>query len=50
MRKSFSTLSGLAQHLESGACEGGRATLHKAAEFIEDRLREIGMKKVKLLM
>jgi hypothetical protein len=50
MRKSFSTLSGLAQHLESGACEGGIATLHKAAEYIEDRLRGIGMKKVKLLM
>jgi len=50
MRKSFSTLSGLAQHLESGACEGGVATLHKAAEYIEDRLSGIGMKKVKLLM
>ncbi|OCL14353.1 hypothetical protein AOQ84DRAFT_331199 [Glonium stellatum] len=50
MRKSFSTLSGLAQHLESGACEGGMVTLRKAAEYIESRLRSMGMKKINLLI
>jgi hypothetical protein len=46
--KSFSTLSGLAQHLESGAC-GGAATFRKAAEYIEVRLKEMGIRTVKLL-
>lgn len=49
-RKSFATLSGLAQHLESGACAGGKATLEKAAEYIEAKLEKMGVKKVKLLI
>lgn len=49
-RKSFTTLSGLAQHLESGACAGGKATLEKAAGYIEARLEDMGIKKVKLLI
>jgi len=31
----FSTLSGLMQHLESGACQGGRATFRTTVEYIE---------------
>ena len=50
IKKSFSTLSGLAQHLESGVCEGGQITLQKAVEYIEVRLRDMGMMKVKLLI
>lgn len=48
--KSFKTLSGLAQHLESGACDGGMEMLYKAAAYIEERLRDLGMKNVKLLL
>jgi hypothetical protein len=48
--KSFSTLSGLAQHLESGACEGGLVTFRKVVWHIEARLKEMGMNSVKLLM
>ncbi|KAI9773496.1 MAG: hypothetical protein M1839_002078 [Geoglossum umbratile] len=47
--KSFSTLSGLAQHLESGACEGGTETFRRAAKYIEIRLKEMGVTTVKLL-
>ena len=49
-RQSFTTLSGLAQHLESGACAGGKATLEKVAEYIEANLEKMGMKKVQLLI
>ncbi|KAK2765228.1 hypothetical protein FQN54_008927 [Arachnomyces sp. PD_36] len=48
--RSFSTLSGLAAHLESGACAGGMATLEGAVGYIEARLEEMGMRGVKLLL
>jgi hypothetical protein len=47
--KRFSTVSGLAQHIESGVCRGGKAGLGKAVQYIETRLKEMGMV-VKLLM
>ena len=47
--KRFSTLSGLAQHVESEACQGGGATLKMAVSMIEDRLRTMGFGDVKLL-
>ncbi|KAF2137803.1 uncharacterized protein K452DRAFT_235270 [Aplosporella prunicola CBS 121167] len=47
--KSFSTLSGLTQHLESGVCGEGLGTLRKAAELLERKLYEMGMRKVKIL-
>ncbi|KAI4230059.1 MAG: hypothetical protein L6R36_000316 [Xanthoria steineri] len=49
MIKDFSTLSGLTQHVESGACEGGRQTLEGAMEFVEEKLKALGFKNIKLL-
>lgn len=40
--RSFTTLSGLAQHLEAKACVGGAAMLHKAAAYLENRFQQIG--------
>jgi hypothetical protein len=45
----FSTLSGLMQHLESGACQGGRATFRKTVEYVEYSLEKIGLQKLRLL-
>ncbi|KAL8770733.1 MAG: hypothetical protein Q9209_003600 [Squamulea sp. 1 TL-2023] len=47
--KEFSTLSGLTQHVESGACEGGRKKLEGAMGFVQERLKELGFKDVRLL-
>ena len=47
--KEFSTLGGMAQHIESGSCEGGRQMLERAAEFVERKLRELGFGEVRLL-
>lgn len=44
----FSTLSGLMQHLESGACQG-RATFRKTVEYIEHNLGKTGLRKLRLL-
>jgi len=48
--KSFSTLSGLTQHLESGACQGKLETFRRAIRYVEDQLRLLGMPSVKLLI
>lgn len=47
--KNFSTLSGLAQHLESGACKGGRNTFRKAMGLVNGRLRELGFADMRLI-
>ena len=47
--KRFSSLSGLVQHVESGACRGGKATLRKAVELVEERLKDLGLEQVRLL-
>ena len=47
--KSFKTLSGLMQHLESGACRGGRATFKKTIQYIELNLGKAGLSKLRLL-
>ncbi|KAL8720119.1 MAG: hypothetical protein Q9181_007958 [Wetmoreana brouardii] len=47
--KEFSTLSGMAQHIESGACEGGRNMLEGAIEFVQDKLKELGFEEIRLL-
>lgn len=47
--REFSTLSGMAQHIESGACEGGRRMLEGAVQFVEEKLKELGFKEVRLL-
>lgn len=49
LTKHFSSLSGLTQHIESGACRGGKATLQKAMELLEERLRDLGFEQVRLL-
>lgn len=45
----FKTLSGLTQHLESGACKGGKAGLRKTIQVLEARLSEMGLKHQGLL-
>lgn len=40
--KHFSTLGGLTQHLESGACVGGKKALDTAVAFLENRLKQLG--------
>ncbi|EKG09479.1 Zinc finger C2H2-type protein [Macrophomina phaseolina MS6] len=47
--KSFSTLSGLAQHLETGVCRGGLATFRRAFEYAEEKLAALGLGNIKLL-
>ncbi|KAL8679327.1 MAG: hypothetical protein Q9186_004374 [Xanthomendoza sp. 1 TL-2023] len=45
----FSTLSGLTQHVESGACKGGRKMLEQAMNIVQERLKALGFKEIKLL-
>ena len=47
--KYFSTLSGLLQHLESGACQGGNITFRKTVEYIEHNLKRLGLQRLRLL-
>ena len=49
LMKYFSTLSGLMQHLESGACQGGNTTFRKTVEYIEHNLGKMGLQKLRLL-
>ena len=49
LMKYFSTLSGLLQHLESGACQGGNVTFRKTVEYIEHNLRRLGLQRLRLL-
>ncbi|BCS00072.1 uncharacterized protein AKAW2_50413A [Aspergillus luchuensis] len=36
--KSFTTLSGLTQHLESGRCQGGKSTLWKTMDYLQNEV------------
>ena len=45
----FSTLSGLMQHLESGACQGGDFTFRKTVDYIERNLGNMGLRRLRLL-
>ncbi|KAL8917218.1 MAG: hypothetical protein Q9172_005934 [Xanthocarpia lactea] len=47
--KEFSTLSGLTQHVESGACDGGKKMLEEAMTFVQEKLKDLGFEKIKLL-
>ena len=47
--RTFATLSGLAQHIESGACGEGLATLKKAMEFVQEHLEKMGLGRIRLL-
>jgi hypothetical protein len=47
--KTFSTLSGLTQHLERDACVGGNTTFRKAIAFVNERFRGLGFRDMSLL-
>ncbi|KAI1106237.1 hypothetical protein F4804DRAFT_301261 [Jackrogersella minutella] len=47
--KQFSTVSGLAQHLESGACGGGKVTLKRVIEYVQEEMKGMGFGDLKLL-
>ncbi|KAI5846560.1 hypothetical protein DFP73DRAFT_546263 [Morchella snyderi] len=47
--KSFTTFSGMTQHLESGACKGGKLTFVKAMNIVNRKLREHGLGEMKLI-
>ena len=47
--RKFTSLSGLAQHVESGACGEGSATLKKAMEVVQERLAQMGFGSVRLV-
>ena len=49
LNKEFSTLSGLTQHVESGACSGGKQVLEEAMKIVSGKLKEMGFKEIKLL-
>lgn len=41
--RKFRTASGLAQHIESGACSGGAAVFSKAVRYLETQFRSFGL-------
>ncbi|KAL4867879.1 hypothetical protein BDV12DRAFT_186299 [Aspergillus spectabilis] len=47
--RSFTTISGLAQHLEAGACAGGSTMLRDATRYLETCLQSMGFKRRILL-
>lgn len=42
-QRGFKTLSGLAQHLEKGACDGGMQTFYDALESVTKKLGKMGL-------
>lgn len=48
--KSFSTLSGLAQHLEAGACRGGLVSFRQTIKYVESQLSLLGFGHIRLLV
>jgi hypothetical protein len=47
--KQFSTVSGLAQHLESGACNGGKETFRRMVDYVQKEMKSMGFGGLKLL-
>jgi len=47
--RQFSTVSGLAQHLESGACDGGKGTFRRVVEYVQEEMKVMGFGGLKLL-
>jgi len=45
--KCFSTLSGLAMHVESGAC--GKKMFREVLKFVNERLKDIGIREIRLV-
>lgn len=48
--KQFSTVSGLVQHLESGACDGGAKTLRRVIKYVQEEMNDVGFGGLKLLL
>ena len=48
--KSFATLSALAQHVESGACQGGRSMFKAVVEFINEKLADMELGDRKMII
>ncbi|CZT10430.1 uncharacterized protein RCO7_10523 [Rhynchosporium graminicola] len=47
--KHFATVSALAQHLESGACEGGIGTMRSVIKYVQEEMKGAGFGEMKLL-
>jgi hypothetical protein len=47
--KYFKSLSGLAMHMENGACKGGVELFREATRYIEEEIRKMGFVEIKLL-
>lgn len=47
--KHFSTVSGLAQHLESGACDGGKSTFRQVVKYVQKEMKDMGFGTLRLL-
>ena len=47
--RQFSTVSRLAQHLESGACDGGKGTFRRVVEYVQEKMKGMGFSGLKLL-
>jgi hypothetical protein len=47
--KTFSTLSGVAMHIESGACSGGKKAFEKVLNFVNERLQDLGFRQIHVL-
>lgn len=48
--KEFAAVSGLAQHLESGACSGGKDTLKRVVQYVQQEMKSLGFGDSKLLL
>lgn len=48
--KEFATVSGLAQHLESGACSGGKETMKRVVQYVQKELKNLGFGERNLLL
>lgn len=47
--RQFSTVSGLAQHLESGACDGGKGTFRRVVGYVQEEMKAMGFGGLRLL-
>lgn len=45
--RKFKALSALAQHIEAGACEGGKEAFTVVLGFINGKLKEVGLQEIK---
>ncbi len=48
--RQFSTVSGLAKHLESGACDGGKGTFRRVMKYVQKEMKDMGFDELKLLI